>query len=192
MKNTLVLLAALGLGFAATAFADSPSAPGDLPLALRNGVARETALRRIEQTDKVEGAYYRAQVSKLRKLGVVPGPFCVQLKNGCLTRRDIGYREGEYYSLGELKNLPKLGIYTSMYSGRLPTAEAHERFQKIAEENGVSGLSLMYAIEYQEKLGLAYLEQYAIENPNRPNHTWEIGEDGKVFEKEHSYCDDCH
>jgi hypothetical protein len=193
-KMKLFSTCSIVLALSSPALADSPQAPNDLPLGLRNGLARETALRRLEQdkSDPTVGPYLRAQVAKFKKLGVVPGPFCLQLRKGCLTQRELGYRSSEYYSLGDIKNLPKIGIYVSMYEGRLASPAAHERFHKIADENGVSGLTLMYALELKEKLGIAYLEQHAAENPNRPNHTWEIDEDGKVFEKEHVWCDDCH
>ena len=192
MKKVFLVLILGQILFHAQAFADD--------LAVKNRVARRAALAEMQrlQDNPYETPYFKVTLAKLARLGAQAGPLCLQLKKGCYTQRQLGYRSSEYYALGELKNLPKAGIYTSIWEARFPSTERNALVNQVAEANGVSPLTIMYAIELNEKLGIAYLAHYRNTHPNRPtkksgntecSYSWQISEDAQIAEHEACYGD---
>ncbi|MBI3543094.1 MAG: hypothetical protein HY075_07465 [Deltaproteobacteria bacterium] len=185
MKNLAALLL-LVLCFTANA--------SELADANRAAVAQVlSGLSSSSREGKIEADYLALQLDRFASRFVKPGPFCLELREGCFTRRQLGYRAGEHYALGRFRNLPKIGIYVPMVEARYPTFEALEKARRILERNGTDELTLMYAIEAQEQLALVYLEDYAKKNPPRAardegslhySYSWQVNEDGDVVQVE--------
>lgn len=163
-------------------------------LSTANRQARMEALRTLQNSTSshFEGMYLAELVAKYQKMGIEPGPFCIQLRSGCLTQRKLGYRSNEYFDLGEIKNISKAGIYTSVSEARLPSSALNTKFDQVAQANNVNPLTLLLAIDVKEKLELAYLAEYTSKHPNTPTkqqgdlvstYSWAIDEDGNIVER---------
>jgi hypothetical protein len=176
---SLLLMSALP----SAAFADSLSAP--------NRVAGSEALAEMKlDQGNVETAAFESGLAKLRATGVLVGPLCIELRNGCFTQRELAYHSSEYYLAGGFE-LPKAGLYTSAWDSRFPQQAMSERFRSVARANGVDELILFNAITFKERLERAYLRSYSKSHPNTPprefggsltTYSWSVDEDGHVVE----------
>jgi hypothetical protein len=166
-------------------------------LSQANAEARNLALQELTQSQRAadETPALKAKLGKLARAHIQPGPFCIQLEKSCYTQRQLGYRSSEYYSFGEFKEIPKAGIYTSIYETRFGNSSSdHANFLAVATQNNVSESALMLALEPKERLSTAFLRSYTKSHPNKPTHQsdnilysyeWEINLDGEIIETEH-------
>lgn len=172
-------------------------------LTAANKAARAEALDEIELSadSPIEARYLDVVLAKFKRMGLVPGPLCIEMKGKCYTQRELGYRSSEYYSIGELRNLPKAGLYTSVWQARFPTSEANQKIARVSEETGINQLVLVQAIELKEKLELSYLAAYEKKHPSRPrrdegdytyDYSWKVSVDGEVVESEAIYGNGDH
>ena len=171
-RNAIAAVLLVSSFSAGAALADGLSTP--------NRAAGSEALAEMKlDQGLVETAAFEAGLAKLRSAGVLVGPLCIELKNGCFTQRELAYRSSEYYVAGGFE-LPRAGLYASAWDTRFPQQAGAERFKAVVRANGVDELLLFHALEYRERLEHAYLRSYA--KTHSTQTSWQIDEDGHLGE----------